>query len=244
MNEERTFQEELKEVMENAASAGTEEPRTPMEDFVFWLRDLGGCASLRGNFISLDRTKADVLAADASEAFQSKSKCRDAAERRVDKAIREAQRKMEARMSTSGDSSFFQEYRQQFDCRLDALRGKLELLRTSENATILDEMEQYLTASEIHRKAKELCGNLARGRQLESANVYYTEISYDVWDPSEYEEGFAKLCAKGFMRYGFSCYEAIQAIEKDTQATLNNFQADFNSQIQDEILANIVEPVR
>ena len=46
------------------------------------------------------------------------------------------------------------------------------------------------------------------------------------------------------MRYGFSCYEAIQAIEKDTQATLNNFQADFNSQIQDEILANIVEPVR
>lgn len=244
MSEETNFQEEMEEVLEEAAFAETEKPRTPLEDFAFWLRDLGGCASFRGNFVSLDRAKAGVMAADADEAFQSKAKCRDAAKKRVDKAIHEAEQKTECRMSVSGSSSFYQEFRQRFDQRLNALREKLELLRTPENAAIMDEMEGYLTASEIHKKAKAICGDLSVQYSLQPASAYYGEISYDAWDPSDFEEGLAKLFAKGFIWHGFNCYEVIQAIEKDAQVALNGFQSAFNEQMQDEILSSIVEPIQ
>ena len=145
MDEENNF---LKEQEETVAA---ENPRTPVADFAFWLRDLGGCASFRGNFVSLDRAKADVIASDAGEAFQSKAKCRDAAKKRVDEAIHEAEQKTECRMSVSGSSSFYQEFRQRFDHRLDALREKLELLRTPENAAIINKIASHLIASEIHR---------------------------------------------------------------------------------------------
>lgn len=244
MIEENNLVEELEDVFEKAVSAEAGEPRTPMDEFAFWLRDLGNCASCRGNYISLDRTEVDVLAADADKAFQSRTKCRDAAQKRVDKAIHEAGQKMDTRVSISGSSSFFQEFRQRFDRRLNALRERLELLRTSENAAVLNEMERYLTASEIRQKAREVCSDLAAKYSLQAASVYYYEITYDVWDPSDYEEGLAKLFAKGFMRYGFSCYDAIRSIETDAQTALDSFQADFNTQIQDEILSRIVEPVQ
>lgn len=243
MNEENTVLEELEDALEEAASAEAEE-RTPMGDFAFGLRDLSSCASFRGNFVSLERAKADVMAADADEAFQSKVKCRDAAKKRVDKAIHEAKQTMECRMSVSGSGSFYQEFRQRFDRRLVVLREKLELLRTPENAATVDEMEGYLTASEIHKKAKGICGDLSGKYSLQPASAYYGEISYDAWDPSDFEEGLAKLFAKGFIRHGFSCYEVIQAIEKDAQIALDSFQADFNTQMQDEILSAIVEPVQ
>ena len=115
----------------------------------------------------------------------------------------------------SGEKSFFLEFRQRFNDRLDALREKLELLRTPENTGIVDEMGSYLTVSGIHGRAKEICGDLSGKYQLQNASAYYSEISYDVWDPSNFETGLAKLFAKGFMRYGFSCCEAIHAIEKD-----------------------------
>lgn len=243
MNEENTFLEELEEALEETASAETEE-RTPMEDFAFWLKDLGNCASYRANIVSLDRSKANVMAADASEAISSKGKCQDTAQKCVDKAIHEARQKMDARTSVSGNGSFCQEFRQRFDRRLDTLREKLEVLRTSENAVVVDDMGGYLTASEIHKKAKEICAELSSRYQLQATSAYYDAISYDVWDPSDYEEGLAKLFAKGFVRHGFNCYEAIRVIETDAQTALDNFQTAFNEQIQDEILERIVEPVQ
>lgn len=244
MSEENSSLKGQEETVVADAYLVAQKSRTPIADFAFWLRDLGGCASFRGNFVSLDRTKANVMAADAGEAFQSKAKCRDAAKKRVDRAIHEAEQKTECRMSVSGSGSFYQEFRQRFDHRLDALRGKLELLRTPKNAAIVDEMEGYLTASEIHKKAKKICGDLSGQYSLQPASAYYGEISYDAWDPSDFEEGLAKLFAKGFIRYGFNCYEVIQAIEKDAQIALDSFQADFNTQMQDEILSCIVEPVQ
>lgn len=243
MNEENTIWKKPEGSPVETVSAETEE-RTPIEDFAFCLKDLCNCASLRGNIISLDRSKASVLAADTSEAIPSKGKCRDAAQRCVDKAIHEARQKMDARTSISGNGNFCQEFRQQFDHRLDALREKLEVLRTSENTVVVDEMEGYLTASEIHKKAKEICGELLFSRyQLQTASAYYDAISYDVWDPSNYEVGLARLVAKGFVRHGFDCYDAILAIERDAQASLDGFQSSFNAQMQDEILERIVEPV-
>lgn len=244
MDEENNFLKEQKETVATDACLAAGEPRTPAEDFAFWLKDLGNCASYRGNIVSLDRSKANVMAADTSEAISSKGKCQDMAQKRIDRAIHEARQKMDCRTSVSGSDSFCQEFRRHFDHRLDILREKLELLRTPENAVIVDEMASYLIASEIHRKAIKICGELSMMYSFQTANAYYSKISYDVWDPSDYETGFAKFVAKCFMRHGFSCYEVIQTIEKDAQATLDGFQADFNTQIQDEILSCIVEPVQ
>ncbi len=197
MSEENNFLEEMEDVLEDAVSAQTEKLRTPMEDFSFWLRDLSGCASIKANIISLDRTKADVIATDTSEAFHSKAKCRSAAEKRLDKAIQEARRRMEACVSASGSNSMVQEFQQRFDNRLNALREKLELLRTSENSAIVDEMERHMTAYTIHVKAKEVCGSLVQKYYLQKNSAYYAEIGYYVWDPSDFETGVAKLFAKG-----------------------------------------------
>lgn len=243
MNEENTFLEELEDALEETVPAEAE-GRTPMEDFAFWLKDLGNCASYRANIFFLDRSKANVMAADTSEAISSKGKCRDTAQKRIDRAIHEAQQKMDARASVSGSGSFYLEFRQRFDRRLDTLREKLEVLRASENTAVVDEMAGYLMASEIHKKAREICGELSNEYQLQAASAYYDAINYEVWDPSGYEEGLAKIVAKRFVRHGFDCYRAIRAIEVDTQAVLNRFQADFNTQIQDEILERIVEPVQ
>ncbi len=128
--------------------------------------------------------------------------------------------------------------------RLYALREKLELLRTPENSAVVDEMERHMVASTIHTKAKEIRGSLAEKYHLQKNSAYYSAISYDAWDPSDFETGVAKLFAKGFMRYGFNCYDAIRAVEEDAQNALNEFQEDFNSQMQDEILESIVEPIQ
>lgn len=44
--------------------------------------------------------------------------------------------------------------------------------------------------------------------------------------------------------YGFDCSGAISSIENDAQENMDNFKEDFNSQIQDEILSSIVEPIQ
>lgn len=144
----------------------------------------------------------------------------------------------------SGDKSFFFAFRKRFDDCLEVLCEKLELLRTPENAVIADELRNCLIASKIHGKVKEICDDLSEKYRLQSAGTYYDEIRYDVRDPSDFEAGLAKLFAKGFMRYGFSCCEAIHAIEQNAQSVLEGFQADLNSQIQDEILASLVEPTQ
>ena len=110
MNEENTFLEELEVALEETVSAEAE-GRTPMEDFAFWLKDLGNCASYRANIVSLDRSKANVMAADTSEAISSKGKCRDTAQKRIDRAIHEARKKMDVRTSVSGSGGFYLKFR-------------------------------------------------------------------------------------------------------------------------------------
>ena len=67
------------------------------------------------------------------------------------------------------------------------IRMTLIMRRESENAAVVDEMEGHLIASGIHGKAKEICGDLATEYSLQAASVYYNEIGYDAWDPSDYE---------------------------------------------------------
>ena len=131
-----------------------------------------------------------------------------------------------------------------YDARLEGLRERLEAMRTPENSATMDQIRLYLTASVIHGKARKLSDSLAGVYRLRGIGDYCDRIRYDAYDPGTGEAGLARLIGKAFTRYGFTCYEAIRAIEEDTQAALNKFQEDFNSQIQEEILVGIVEPIQ
>lgn len=229
-----------------AVSGGVppDEEMSSLSQFEFWLKDLAGCSSWLINIIMLDHTGMDVLAADDSEAYFFKFQCDHAARSRVDKAINEAQEKMAARTHAPEDGSVYQSFKRHFDARLDDLKKRLEAIRTLENSAIVDEMELYMTASKIHAKAKKISDSLTGVYPLRDSGDYYAQISYDAYDPSAGETGLAWLIAKGFIRYGFDCFEAVRGIEEDAGAALNKFQADFNAQIQGEILVNIVEPIQ
>lgn len=226
------------------SSATALEALPPMEAFAFRLKDLSGCASWVVNCVHLDHDKIDVLAADADEAFPSKLKCIAEARERVARAFHEAEGKMAERTRTPGEKSFYHSFQKHFDARLGALKEKLEALRTPENAAVVDEMENFMTASKIHAKAKEISDALAERYPLPDLNRYYAKISYEAYGPSDNEAGLAWLVGKAFIRHGYNCFDAIRAIEEDAVALLNRFQDDFNTQIQDEILAGIVEPLQ
>ena len=226
-------------------SGGTvQKEATPLEKFEFWLKDLAGCGSWLINIIVLDHSGMDVLAADDSEAFPLKLKCDHAARNRVAAALSEAEEKMAARTHAPGEGSVYHNFKRHYDARLEGLRERLEAMRTPENSATMDQIRLYLTASVIHGKARKLSDSLAGVYRLRGIGDYCDRIRYDAYDPGTGEAGLARLIGKAFTRYGFTCYEAIRAIEEDTQAALNKFQEDFNSQIQEEILVGIVEPIQ
>ena len=226
------------------SSAAALEVLPPMEAFTFRLKDLSGCASWVVNLVNLEYDKINVLAADADEAFPSKLKCIAEARERVARAFHEAEGKMAEHTRTPGEKSFYHSFQKHFDARLEALKEKLEALRTPENAAVVDEIEAYMTASRIHAKAKGISDALAGRYPLPELNRYYDKINYDSYDPSGSETGLGWLVGKAFIRHGYNCFDAIRAIEEDAVALLNRFQDDFNTQVQDEILAGIVEPVQ
>lgn len=226
-------------------SGGTvQKEATPLEKFEFWLKDLTGCGSWLINIIALDHTAMDVLAADDSEAFSLKFKCNHAARSRVAAAFSEAEEKMAVRTHAPGEGSIYHSFKRHFDARLEDLREYLEALRTPENSATVDQIRLCLTASTIHGKARKLSDSLAGIYHLRGLDDYCAHIHYDVYDPGANETGFAKLVGKAFIRYGFNCFDTIRAIEEDAQAALNKIQEDFNSQIREEILMGVVEPIQ
>lgn len=237
---------EEKDFILPATDSGDTVPKevTPLEKFEFWLKDLSGCGSWLINIIALDHAAMDVLAADDSEAFSLKFKCNHTARSRVAAAFSEAEEKMATRTHAPGEGSIYHSFKRHFDARQEDLREYLEALRTPENSATVDQIRLYLTASTIHSKARKLSDSLAGVYHLRNLDDYCAHIRYDTYDPGANETGFVKLIGKAFIRYGFNCFDAIRAIEEDAQVALNKFQEDFNSQIREEILVGVVEPIQ
>ena len=102
----------------------------------------------------------------------------------------------------------------------------------------------YLVASALYDKVRNINNSLNTQYKLQSLSYYSSDIVYEVNDPSEFEEGFAKLIAKGFKTYGYDCLEAIRSIERDGEQLIEDYKKDLNSRINDEILSSIVEPIQ
>ena len=201
------------------------------------LRNLANCASLHLNIISLPRDRASILAADTSEAITSKVGCHRAAKARLTEAYREAECKIDAHWQLSGSKSFYSDFKQYFDRQLEVIQEHLEALYTPETAAVIEKISTYLPESTIQAKAKQIIDSLAKEYRLPGIERYYSRICYDVWDPSDFEEGLAKLFAKAFKRYGFDCFDAIRAIEEDAENVLETAREKFNAEIRQEMIS-------
>ena len=85
---------------------------------------------------------------------------------------------------------------------------------------------------------------LAEKYTLPSVSNFTSEIEYSIWDPSEFEEGFGKLFAKAFIRYGYELYPAITSIENAAEEQLEYFAEDLGGQFNDAIDRYIVDPIQ
>lgn len=200
------------------------------------------CGVYKYCYISLDTSDHWVSAYD--RVFKSKDECRQKAERRLDKAYREAENKMAEYFRASRSGSFYSGFKESFDRGLNWLRKCVKELRSASTVVVTDKMDSYLTASKIYEKAKDVNEKLSSKYSLSSVNRHTSDIEYETHDPSEYEEGFSKLFAKAFKSYGFNCFNAIYKIQEDAISNLEAFQEDFNDEMQDEILIKIVEPIQ
>jgi hypothetical protein len=242
-----TLQATLQEVYEQMESVWKmqEQELDDKQKFEFWLNDLAGRSDFQVRIITVDHTKPGAMAYDNDESYDSKGKCQKAAESRVKKAYNEAERKMNEHFSDGNGDSVYASYIRDFDNALDRLRKLLQSLRTPATAEIIDEIGACLTASGIHKKARQLSGHLKTSCHLDGLDSYITKIRYDVNDPSEMEDpGLFKLIAKGFTRYGFETLDVSHSVERDAREKLNALQNDFNSQIHEEVLIDIVGPVQ
>ena len=214
-----------------------------LDVFESYLRNLAGCKSIRSiKYFSYTSNDTHVSAYDKK--YKSKDQCRQAAERCVERMIREAKNAMDERIKAQKTDSFYNDFKNHFDISLAQLRGLLKDLRNAGTAAVTDKMEGYMVASKIYDKAKRISENLASQYTLGSLSRYSSDIEYEVEDPSEGEEGVFWLVAKGFKTYGYNCWSVEDSIRRDMEECQNDFQEDFNSQIQDEILATIVEPIQ
>lgn len=104
-------------------------------------------------------------------------------------------------------------------------------------------MTALLTTADFLQKAAQTYENLETKYRLGSIGTYKSDITYDSWDPSEFETGFAKLIAKAAVRYGYNILSAVQAMERDGTACLNDYQEEFNYTIEGLLASTYVEPL-
>ncbi|MBR2928350.1 MAG: hypothetical protein IKC24_04245 [Oscillospiraceae bacterium] len=218
--------------------------QSALTEFEFWLRDLVGCASYKiFSCMSVDHSAHNVIVCDYDNAFHTKARCRQAAEIRLENAYCEAVSKMNELMKPFEKNSVYQAFQNNFDKRLDVLKNYLRQFRNAQTACITDQMDRYLIASKIHEAAQRISEQLYSEYILQNTESYISGICYTTDDPSRFEDGIAKLVAKAFTRHEYDCLDAIYSLETDMRDRLENFQRSFNAQIQQEILASIVEPI-
>lgn len=60
---------------------------------------------------------------------------------------------------------------------------------------------------------------------------YIRMIRYEVYDPSEYEEGAAKLIAKLFTRHGYDLTDTCFQLEQDAETLLTGYRKAIAEQV-------------
>ena len=179
------------------------------------------------------------------DTIKSPLRARQIAEKRVETAFAEAQRKVDEQIHSTEPNSVYANYRRRVSDKMDRLSEVLYALRNDDNAAVIDEMQKFAGKAAVMEKTREISDSLYIKYYLGKADNYFSKIEYSKDDRSDGEsELLMKLLGKAFTQYGYNCYEAITAMESDIDRNVTNFIKAFNDMVQEYILSNVVEPIR
>lgn len=226
------------------ASQSDEEMKETLNSLQIELKNLEKHTAVMTVLVSVnDHSKLSIMAADDREAFKSQSDCERAAERRLEKVVKDAQTCMDKYLVRQKPDSYYARCKKSIENRLDRVRECLESMRTEQTAAVIDQMERPMNnLSTLWNNLGEINDRLAPNYQLDGVGKYSYYIEYDEYNPGEFLDGLAKMLAK--KQFGFSCYEAVSSITDDGQEKLTEFMEEFDEEIQGEIMSLIVEPIR
>lgn len=181
---------------------------------------------------------------DDSDSYKSESKCQSEARRQLERTYREIEKQMMTYTKRSGDHSIYKSMIDSLDSRIEDRRKDLAKIQSPKVSSIVSQIEKYLKKTTVAEKATDICDRLADEYSLSEVNSYYSEIEYDVNDPSEFESGVAAIIAKAFKTYGYNANGAASSICDDATENLTNFKEDLEAEFNDLISTYIVDPIQ
>lgn len=179
------------------------------------------------------------------ECYKDNSKCRNDAERYLERYWRQIEKKMGAYTKRYGDDSIYKSYSEYLDSLLKEAKARLTKLRNPRTASIVDQISEYLTKTKVLDSLSSVNDRLAGKYQLPNVGNYTGEISYEINDPSEFADGFfGRMIASGFKKYGYSLDSAINSISEDSGEKLRDFVEELTDQTNDHIDRYILDPIQ
>lgn len=211
------------------------------------LEALNNCAYCSGRlthpYVSLDRDRYQISAYLPEESFSSRFACIQAAETRLHESYVETCSQFTAYSDPLSADDFLMQFKAHFVSRLAELKERAEACRTTENAAEINAILDLLVPDEVFQRTDEIHEVLSKRYILPPENVYKRLISYEKYDPAEYETNpAAKLAAKLFVRHGYDLLDAIHRLEADATNILRQYKNAFDAQAALEIERSIICP--
>ena len=181
-----------------------------------------------------DHSKLSVYAYDSN--IKSKSRCTEQAQNQVDRLWRSADKKASVIFKKTGDDSIYATFKSYFERNVSDLKDAISDVRKlcagcagcAGAIEAIDGMSSLLHTSEFYTKVSQIYDNLASKHRLPSSSHYYSEITYDEYNPAEGEGGFARLIAT--VTYGYDAFEIKNSIVYDLRECISDYAEDFAAQ--------------
>ncbi len=183
------------------------------------------------------------LSAIESESFKSESDCRRAAERALEKAYNPARQTFEKRTAIRSAEGLFATAKKELTSRMDSMKDMLTTYHSKEMSKLITEINKLLSANKLFSEIETEYDSLKSQYEPDGVYCFTSAIEYNKDDPSEFEEGLAKLFAKGFCRYGYDTYPAASDIERHFSENLKEMQDAFNEMLVEALEEYIIDPI-
>lgn len=177
------------------------------------------------------------------ESFTSKAACTHTAERRLRHEHENASRQYDSYTDSHSSKSFVTGLDSLLSARLSHLKDVLGQCRAEHSAALVNRILPLLTPDAVISDIQSFNDELKARYTLPPVETYYTQISYETFDPSEFEEGLFKLMAKAFTRYGYNLYDAVNRMESDARRAIEDFRNDLNAHVKISINKHIISPI-
>ena len=199
------------------------------------LLDLPYCTNLYPiPHIRLEHGRLQRLACDPGESLPSRFQAKDEAEGKLKLLYVQAAQQLRTYSDPASSESCYSRIRHEVNEQLTFLRESLIPCRTdgsaalvnriAASAALVNRIAAVLASEDVFRRVEPLNEELQKKFSLSPVQDYIKMIRYEVYDPSEYEAGAAKLIAKLFIRHGYDLTDACFQLEQDAETLLTGYR--------------------